>query len=275
MANVDFASLPHEPMPQLGFLLLVRRTLLNLKKCWHWAWLDTVCQYRRSKIGPLWETINVLIMMLGITVVSSAVIGGNAIGLAPYIGLGIIIWSFITSVIMEGAGTFVKNKNYIISTNFSIDLYVGRTLMKAIINFGHHSILYLIGLLVLPINPGWPALLAIPAILLLFISGYWVVLLFAFLCARFRDVELILRNLLQLAFFVTPVFWDYRHIRGDRKFIVDYNVLYYYIEIVRGPLLGEVPPLSHYVTVLVTTVVGYAVAYIAYRRMRRQLAFFV
>jgi len=275
MVNAVIAPLPHEPMPQFGFMQLARRTVLNLKKCWHWAWLDTVCQYRRSKIGPIWETINVLVMVLGITVVSSAVIGGDALTLAPYIGLGIIIWSFISSVIIEGSATFLKNSSYITSTNFSIDLYVGRTVMKAIINFGHHSILYFIGLLFLPLNFGWPALLAIPGIILLFINAYWVVTLFAFLCARFRDIELILRNLLQLAFFVTPVFWDYHIIRGDRKFIVDYNVLYYYIEIVRGPLLGEVPPLAHYITVLVTTVVGYAVAYFVYRRMRRQLAFFV
>src|ERR1700692_1624269 len=120
MVNGDIAILPHEPMPQLSIMQLAWRTVLNFKKCWHWAWLDTVCQYRRSRIGPVWETINVLIMVLGITVVSSAVIGGDAIGLAPYIGLGIILWSFITSVIMEGAGTFMKNSSYITSTNFSI-----------------------------------------------------------------------------------------------------------------------------------------------------------
>jgi ABC-type polysaccharide/polyol phosphate export permease len=275
MANSDIESLAHAPFPEFGLLLLVRRTVFNLKKCWHWAWLDTVCQYRRSKIGPIWETVNVLVMVLGITVVSSAVIGGNSISLMPFIGIGIILWSFITFVVIEGAATFVKNSSYITSTNFSIDLYVGRTLMKAIINFGHHSILYFIGLFFLPMNVGWSALLAIPAIVLLLISGYWVIILFAFLCARFRDVELILRNLLQLAFFVTPVFWDFHRIPSDRAFIVDYNILYYYIEIVRGPLLGDIPPLGHYIIVLVTTVIGYALAYLVYRRMRRQLAYFV
>ena len=275
MANADFVTSSREPISQLGFFFLTWRTVLNLKKCWHWAWLDTICQYRRSKIGPLWETINILVMVLGITVVSSAVIGGDAITLAPYIGLGIIIWSFLSAVIVEGSATFVRNSNYITSTNFSIDLYVGRTVMKAIINFGHHGILYFIGLLFLPMNAGWSALLAIPGIMILFFNAYWVVTLFAFLCARFRDVELILRNLLQLAFFVTPVFWDFHRIPSDRKFIIDYNVLYYYIEIVRGPLLGEVPPLDHYVTILITTVVGYAFAFLVYRRMRRQLAFYV
>jgi len=275
MANLDIANRPHEPMPQFGIVQLAQRSIRNITKCWHWAWLDTVCQYRRSRIGPMWETINVLIMVLGIAVVSSAIIGGNAIDMAPYIGLGIIIWTFITTAITEGAATFVKNGIYITTTNFSIDLYVGRTLMNAIINFGHHSVLYFLGVLLLPINFGWTALLAIPALLLLFINAYWVIILFAFLCARFRDIEMVLRNLLQLAFFVTPVFWDFRQVRSDRRFIVDYNILYYYIEIVRSPLLGEVPPLGHYIAVLVTTGVGYSLAYLTYRGMRRQLAHFV
>ena len=64
----------------------VRRTSLhsiagqasrNLYKSFLWAWLDVVCQYRRSRIGPFWETINVVVMMLGLTVVSSAIFGGK------------------------------------------------------------------------------------------------------------------------------------------------------------------------------------------------------
>ena len=275
MANLDATNLPHEAMPELGIGSLALRTLHNVKKCWHWAWLDPVCQYRRSRIVPLWETVNVLVMVVGITVVSSAVIGGTALDMAPYIGLGVMIWSFITSAIMEGASTFIRNSKYITTTNLSIDLYAGRTLMKSIINFGHHIVLYFIGLFLLPIHIGWSTLLAIPGLILLFANAYWVIILFAFLCSRFRDVELIVRNLLQLAFFVTPVFWNPAAVPTDRKFIVDYNVLYYYIDIVRSPLLGQVPPLSHYITVLITTVLGYAIAFAVYRKMRRQLAFFV
>src|ERR1700693_4557720 len=66
---------------------LALRTLRNLRKGLSWAWLDTVCQYRRSKIGPLWETINILVMTLGMTIVSSAVIGGTVTNLIGYIGL--------------------------------------------------------------------------------------------------------------------------------------------------------------------------------------------
>jgi ABC-type polysaccharide/polyol phosphate export permease len=263
-------------MPRSGALRwLLLRTFFNLRKGLTWAWLDTVCQYRRSKLGPLWETVNVLVMALGITVVSSAVFGGTTKNLIGYIGLGIIIWAAITALVAEGASTFVKNREHILSSNLSIDYYIGRTIFRTFITFCHHSVLYFAGLALglVPLSP--VSLLAIPGVLLLFINGYWVVTLFALLCARFRDLELIVRNLLQLAFFVTPVFWDYRRVAKDRAFILDYNVLYYFLEIVRAPLLGEVPPASHYAVVLATTAIGFLLAWLAYRNMRRRLAFFV
>jgi len=263
-------------MPHSGAALwLGLRTVRNLRKGLTWAWLDTVCQYRRSKIGPLWETINVLVMTLGIAVVSSAVIGGTMTDLIAYIGLGIIVWSAITSQIGEGTTAFVRNREYILSSNLSIDFYVARMSFRIAITFCHHLILYVLGVAFGLISLHWITLLAVPGILLLFINGFWAITLLALVCARFRDVELIVRNLLQLAFFVTPIFWDYRRVLTGREYIVDYNVLFYFIEIVRGPLLGEVPPLRIYAVVLAVTVIGYALAYLAYRRMRRNLAFFV
>jgi ABC-type polysaccharide/polyol phosphate export permease len=263
-------------MPHTGATLwLGLRTVRNLRKALVWAWLDLICQYRRSHIGPLWESINVLVMTLGISVVSSAVIGGNIGDQIGYIGLGIIVWSAITAQIGEGTTVFVRHRDYILSSNLSIDFYVGRMSFRVLITFCHHLVLYALAVALGLIALHWTALLAIPGILLLFVNGFWAITLLGLLCARFRDVELIVRNLLQLAFFVTPIFWDYRRVLTSREYIVDYNVLFHFIEIVRGPLLGEVPSAKTYAIVLAVTVIGYALAFLTYRRMRRNLAFFV
>jgi ABC-type polysaccharide/polyol phosphate export permease len=263
-------------MPHSGAgLWLGLRTLRNLRKAFAWAWLDIICQYRRSKIGPLWETINALVMTLGMTVVSSAVIGGAVSSLVAYIGLGMIIWLVLSAFISEGASTFIRNRENILTTNLSIDFYVSRMVLRIFIIFCHHFILYFLAVVIGLITLDWLALLAIPGIFLVFVNGFWVVTLTALLCARFRDLELILRNLLQLAFFVTPIFWDYRHVASARAYIVTYNVFFYFLEIVRAPLLGELPSPEQYEVVLSVTVIGYLLTYLTYRRMRRQLAFFV
>ena len=269
-------SAPHAaPSSSSVFRPLLLRTLRNLGTCWMWARLDTVCQYRRSKIGPVWETLNVLVMIFGLTVVSSAVIGGDMTAILGYVGIGMIVWTAITTLVTEGSVTFVRNAGLITNSTISIDLYIGRTVFKALINFGHHIALYFLGLALLLVPLTWTSLLAIPGVLLLFINGYWVCVVLAFLCARFRDIEHIIRSLLQLAFFITPVFWNHSIIAPGKQFIVDYNILYYLIEIIRGPLLGHIPPLKYYVVVLCFTAFGYTAAFLVYRRMRRRLAFFV
>jgi ABC-type polysaccharide/polyol phosphate export permease len=255
--------------------LLLRIRLRNAWKALQWAWLDTVCQYRRSRIGPLWETVNVVVMLVGLSLASSAIFGSNLRDIIGYVAIGIIVWSAIASLIAEGTMSFVRNVGYVQSSTLDVDLYVGRSVFKVFITFCHHSLIYLVGVAVGLIPIGATSLLALPGILLVFLNGFWVVTTFAFLCARFRDIDPIVRNLLQLAFFITPVFWNYRGIASDRTFIVDYNILFYFIEIVRSPLLGEVPPLSHYLVVGGVTLVGYLIAWLVYHHMRPRLAFFV
>src|SRR5690242_14023129 len=120
---------------------LFERTLVNVRTSFDWAWLDTVCQYRRSKIGPLWETINVAVVVVGLAVVYSGIFGGDTVHLIGYIGLGLIIWSAISSFVTEGCTTFVRNAPLILTSNISIDQYVGRTLFKTLITFGHHLVI--------------------------------------------------------------------------------------------------------------------------------------
>ena len=261
-----------EPHPAV---VAIRGLLNELSNALSWAWLDTVCQYRRSRIGPLWETLNVLVMLLGISVISSAIFGSGVTDILAYVGIGIIIWSAISALITEGAGVFVRNAGYLNNSTLGIGLYVGRTVFKIMITFGHHAVIYLIGIVFALVPIGWTSLLAIPGLILLFINGFWIVMVLGLICARYRDVDLIVRNMMQLAFFVTPVFWNYRQIASNRQFLVEYNVLFYFIEIIRNPLLGEVPPLGHYLTVLGVTVAGFALSYYVYRRMRPQLAFSV
>jgi ABC-2 type transport system permease protein/lipopolysaccharide transport system permease protein len=274
------AVLSNIPRPASGFqtsagLQATRRVGRLLRKSFFWAWLDTTCQYRRSRIGPFWETVNVAVMIAGLTLVSSTVFGGNIVGHMGYIGTGIIAWTAISAMITEGPSTFVRSSSLITSTSIDSEVYVGRTVFKILITFAHHLIIFVIGAIFLIVPLGWTSLLAIPGIALLFANGFWMVTVLAFVCARFRDLELIVRNLLQLAFFVTPVFWDYQQVAIDRRSLVDLNILFHFLEIIRAPLLGHVPSSQNYLVVLVVTVLGSMFAFFVRRRMRHELAFFV
>jgi len=246
-----------------------------LHKSFSWAWLDTICQYRRSRIGPFWETVNVLVTIGGLTLVSAALFGGNIVAHIGYIGAGIIIWSAINALITEACQTFLRYRMLITTTTIDVDVYVGRTVARIFITFAHHLVIYILGVVfrIVPLN--WTSLLALIGIALVFVNGFWVVSVLAFVCARFRDVQLIVRNLLQLAFFVTPVFWDYHQVAANHRYIFDFNILFHFLQIVREPLLGNLPNSDSYLVVIAVTAVGAALALLVRRRLQPELAFFV
>ncbi len=244
-------------------------------KSFFWAWLDTKCQYRRSRIGPFWETINALVTIGGLTLVSSALFGGDVIAHIGYIGAGIIVWSAINALITEGCQSFLRYRSLITTINIDVDVYVARTVLRIFITFAHHLLIYVLGIAfgIIPLN--WISLLSLLGIALVFFNGFWVVVVLAFICARFRDVQLIVRNLLQLAFFVTPVFWDYHQVAANHRYIFEFNILFHFLQIVREPLLGNVPSGDSYLVVIATTTMGAVVALLVRGRMQPELAFFV
>ena len=253
----------------------LRSSATNLQKSFAWAWLDTVCQYRRSRIGPLWDTINLSVMLVGLTLVSSSLFGSSMLNIIGHAGIGIIVWSAVAALVLEAPHTFIRNRNYVTNSMLSLELYVGRQVFKTLITFGHHFILYLAGVLAGLVPFSWVALLAVPGIVLLFVNGFWVAMALGMLCAKYRDLEPFVRNFIQLSFFVTPVFWNESQIAAHRRFLVEWNPFFYFIEIIRKPLLGEVPPPLFYLVTLGVTALGIAVAWYVHRRMRSRLAFYL
>jgi len=239
-----------------------------------WAWMDIKCRYRRSTLGPFWETANMSVMIAGMATVSSALFNVPVGSILPYLALGIVVWTVIANSINEGANCFVSHSNMLKNTNFSIGLYVGRTTLRIYINAAHHLIIFVLAIVFFDINMNAATLLFIPGVCLLFLNSLWVVPTLGFVCSRFRDFEMVAKNLTQLLFFVTPIFWDANVISSNKRIIIDLNPFYYFIEIVRAPLLGVVPPIKVYVVVLGITLFGFFLLAITYKKMREKLVFY-
>jgi len=236
--------------------------------------MDIKCRYRRSTLGPFWETANITIMILGMAFVSGALFNVPVKEILPYLGLGIIFWMVIANSINEGASCFISHSNLLKNSNSSIGLYVGRTILRIHITAAHHLVIYIGAVIFLNVEINAKTLLVIPGIVLLFLNSLWVAPTLGFICARYRDFEMIVRNITQLLFFVTPIFWNADIISSNKRIIIDLNPFYYFLEIVRAPLLGKIPSLKVYLVVLLMTFAGYVVLSVVYKIMRPKLVFY-
>jgi ABC-type polysaccharide/polyol phosphate export permease len=121
---------------------------------------------------------------------------------------------------------------------------------------------------------GFSVLLAIPGMMLVVINGIWVSLLCGMFCLRFRDVTQLIASLIQISMLITPIFWPPDSLTGAyRTVFVEVNPLSHLIEIVRSPLLGNLPSVSSYVVVLVITICGWFFTYVLFRHFRKRIAY--
>ena len=70
------------------------------------------------------------------------------------------------------------------------------------------------------------------------VTGIAIAYLIAMLCTRYRDVTQVVANVMQVAFFITPILWNERLIPTERRWIVDYNPFAVLVSILRDPVLG-------------------------------------
>jgi ABC-type polysaccharide/polyol phosphate export permease len=94
------------------------------------------------------------------------------------------------------------------------------------------------------------------------------------LSARFRDIPQIVTSVVQIAFFMTPVFWK-PSMLGSYQWTADFNPLFIFLEIVRAPLLGE--PVRGYIwaAAFSKTVIGFSATLLLFSRYRARIAYWV
>jgi ABC-2 type transport system permease protein/lipopolysaccharide transport system permease protein len=238
------------------------------------GWNDILQRYRRSFLGPLWLTASMAIMVISLGVIYAEIFKMSLQNFMPFLCVGLLIWNLISSILTDAGGLFTGAVSYIKQIRLPYSLYVFRFVWSKLIVFAHNLVVYLGILFYFEIWPGYAALYALPGFFILVANGVFVAIYLGIISARFRDVPQITASLVQIAFFVTPVMWKPEFL-GNRQMVATLNPFYHLVEIVRAPLLGEVPAFDHYVAVALITAVNALLAGVFFVRYRSRISFWV
>lgn len=238
------------------------------------GWNDILQRYRRSLLGPFWLTASMAIMVVALGVLYAELFKIKVDTLLPYLCLGLIVWTLLSSFLTEAGSLFTGSEAYIKQIRLPYSVYVYRSCWSKLIIFAHNVVIYIGVILYFDIWPGAAALLAIPGLAVVLLNGFLLSLCIGMVSARFRDIPQIVTSLVQIAFFVTPIFWTPELLRG-RSFALDFNPFYHLVEIVRAPLLGTVPSAKNYLAVALITLVNLIVAGAFFTRFRARISYWV
>jgi lipopolysaccharide transport system permease protein len=248
---------------------------LSLWRLWvRLGWNDILQRYRRSMLGPLWLTASMAIMVVALGILYAELFKTPIHDFLPFLCVGLLIWNLMSSFLVEGGTLFTGSESYIKQVRLPYSVYVFKSSWSKLIIFLHNFLIYFGVIWFFDIWPGATALLAIPGVAVLILNGACASLYLGMISARFRDIPQLVSSIVQIVFFVTPIMWK-PELLQRRTYIADINPFYHLVEIIRGPLLGGVPDLKHYLAVLLITVVNVAVAGAFFARFRSRISYWV
>jgi homopolymeric O-antigen transport system permease protein len=256
----------------------IRDLVEGLRLSWLWTALaqqDIKLRYRGSILGPFWQTATTALMIGGLGVIYPHLFKVSTAEYFPLLSTGLIFWSFVSMMIIEGCGTFTEVGHivHVVKLPFSVHAY--RVVYRNILTLAHNLVIIPIVLVIFPPPLEWARLLLlVPAFLLVSFNGVWITLLFGMFSARYRDVPPIVASIVQLLLFVTPIFWQYQQL-GPSGWWVQLSPIFAAIDIMRAPLMGVSAGPYSWGIISITTIVGWGGTFLLFSRLRHRLPFWV
>lgn len=186
-------------------------------------------------------------------------------------------WSFISIMVTELTDGLVSVDAFIKQIKLPYTLHIHRIITRNLIIF-FHNIIVIIPILVLfhefaKVNLN--TLLLLPGLLIIYVNAITYGLILAMLGARYRDISQIIKSLIQVIFFVTPVMWAPDVISARHYYFVEYNPFYAFIELIRAPMLGAPPNQISVMVVMFLTLLGMAIAFKFFVRYRSRIIYWL
>jgi lipopolysaccharide transport system permease protein len=219
-------------------------------------------------------SLSTLIMLIGLGLLYGTLFKLKLSNYLPHLAVSLIVWQWMAGFISDSCTTLTSAEGVIRQMRLPYTLHALRVAFRNTFVAAHSLPLIPIVFLIFGQVPGPEALLAMPGLVLIGINMLAGGLLLGMVCARFRDIPPIVANVVQLAFFVSPIIWK-PELLGDAMVWMAFNPFYALLETVRGPLLeGGGPPLA-WLAAIVYTTLHVVLAGFLFARFRSRIAFWV
>lgn len=237
------------------------------------AWLEVKSKYARSLLGPFWITLSMIILISGLSFVFVSLFGIPIEKTLPWIAIGIIVWNFINTYLDDSCQVFISDKHLNIKMSPIKMIFIN--IFKNSIIFFHNSIVLIPIIIFTDLKVNFAYFFLIFSFIIIFLNAFSFGILFGFLCCRFRDFYLIIKNILYLLFLMTPIFWMPEVLKGNRMLLADVNILYQIIQMVRDPLLGNIPGSYSIIYVCTFTLFIFIISLFVYKKFKNKVIFWI
>ena len=234
---------------------------------------DIKLRYKRSILGIAWSLLVPLAQLAVYYLIFSVLLPLNIPNYLTFLFTGVTVWSWFQVSLFQATSTIVDNRELIKRPGFPVAVLPIVTVAAHLIHF----------LLALPIllfflliggNQLTSAIIALPLVITIqFIMTLSLSYLAATFYVAFRDTQYLLGVLLNLLFFLTPIFYEAGDIPAEYQTLYRMNPMAHLIDAYRAILLsGSLPDGKG---LLILTSAATCILILGYQIFRRASDYFV
>lgn len=203
---------------------------------------DMKLLYKRSALGIAWTLINPLLQLAVFSFVFRSVIPINIPQFSSFAFSGLLIWTWSQTALFQATGLITSNKALIRQPNFPTAILPVVTTMTGLIHFLLALPVLIIFLAVDGVRPS-SVLFVLPLLMVIqFVLTVGLAYPLAALNVTFRDTQHTLGVLLQMLFYLTPIFYDLNSVPKEFQPFYQLNPMVPLIEAYRAILLKGTQP---------------------------------
>lgn len=198
--------------------------------------------YKRSLLGIAWTLINPLLQLAVFSFVFSVVIPMNINSYSSFAFSGLLIWNWFSTSLFQATGLITSNRPLIRLPKFPTAILPVVTVTTGLIHFLLALPILVIFLSLDGIEPK-PIIFILPILIVLqFVLTVSLAYPLAALNVTFRDTQHTLGVLLQMLFYLTPIFYDVQNVPAAIRPFYYLNPMVSIVEAYRDVLIRGVQP---------------------------------
>lgn len=202
---------------------------------------DHKARYRNTLMGVIWAVASPLMFLLTFYLLFGIIMQVDIPNYASFVFTGIIAWNWLQTSLSEGVSSITQNTSLVAHPGFPVQSLPMVSVISNLINFLFALPVLAVVMLIERGGIGWTALL-LP--LVMFVQFFFILSLAYFVSAAnvtFRDTQYILPVLLQLGYFLTPIFYSLAQLPEHFRYFLSLNPMTQVIQAYRAALGGELP----------------------------------
>lgn len=248
---------------------------LKLYRVWTFtAWSRTEERFARTSLGSIWLGLSNLISIALLSVVYGTVFKvENFRNYVIYIGLGLVLWSSISTSISSSPNLFIQNETKIKNTNTNILFYPLEEWVFQLHNFFQSFLIVFLVLIFfnksILINFFFNATFPL---INFFIFMFWFPFFICLLGVRYRDVYQLVPIALQLTFLLSPILYLKENL-GKLIWIVYLNPVYLIISQLRDSIISSEINNVNFVYTFLFNILGLIISLLYFRKVNNLIPF--